>query len=131
MNAGEINIAVTASMAQFNATMTAVKQSAAATATSTGELLRNKLRDAKAIEMSHKDAMRAAQEAREEARRSSSLVMHCFNLSGAAMVLAACCDDAEAFLAAVEISDASMHAIAALGVDVDRYKEAAAAANPL
>ena len=89
------------------------------------------LRDAKAIEMSHKDAMRAAQEAREEARRSSSLVMHCFNLSGAAMVLAACCDDAEAFLAAVEISDASMHAIAALGVDVDRYKEAAAAANPL
>jgi hypothetical protein len=45
MNAGEINIAVTASMAQFNATMTAVKQSAAATATSTGELLRNKLRD--------------------------------------------------------------------------------------
>jgi hypothetical protein len=89
------------------------------------------LRDAKAIEMSHKDAMRAAQEAREEARRSSSLVMHCFNLSGAAMVLAACCDDAEAFLAAVEISDASMHAIAALGVDVDRYREAAAAANPL
>ena len=89
------------------------------------------LRDAKAIEMSHKDAMRAAQEAREEARRSSSLVMHCFNLSGAAMVLAACCDDAEAFLAAVEISDASMHAIAALGVDVDRYWEAAAAANPL
>jgi hypothetical protein len=47
------------------------------------------------------------------------------------MVLAACCDDAEAFLAAVEISDASMHAIAALGVDVDRYREAAAAANPL
>jgi hypothetical protein len=45
MNAGEINIAVTASMAQFNATMTAVKQSAAATATSTGEFFRNKLRD--------------------------------------------------------------------------------------
>lgn len=89
------------------------------------------LRDAKAIEMPHKDAMRAAQDAREEARRSSSLVMHCFNLSGAAMVLAACCDDAEAFLAAIEISEASMHAIAALGVDVDRYREAAAAANPL
>jgi hypothetical protein len=89
------------------------------------------LRDAKAIAMPSKEAMRAAQDAREEARRSSSLVMHCFNLSGAAMVLAACCDDAEAFLAAVEISDASMHAIAALGVDVDRYREAAAAANPL
>jgi hypothetical protein len=45
MNAGEINIAVTASMAQFNATMTAVKQSAAETATSTGAFFRNKLKD--------------------------------------------------------------------------------------
>jgi hypothetical protein len=81
--------------------------------------------------MPHREAMQVAQDAREAARRASSLVLHCFNLSGAAMVLAACCDDAEAFLAAVEISDASMHAIAALGVDVDRYKEAAAAANPL
>ena len=88
------------------------------------------LRDAKAVGMPHREAMQVAQDAREAARRASSLVLHCFNLSGAAMVLAACCDDAEAFLAAVEISDASMHAIAALGVDVDRYKEAAAAANP-
>jgi len=45
MNAGEINIAVTASMNQFNATMSAVKQSAADTASSTGAFFRNKLKD--------------------------------------------------------------------------------------
>lgn len=45
MNAGEINIAVTASMAQFNQTMVAVKQSAAETATGTGALIRDRLRN--------------------------------------------------------------------------------------
>jgi len=88
------------------------------------------IRDARALGIPHAQALKAAQDSREESRRASSLVLHCFNLSGAAMVLAVACRDAEAFLESVDLAEASMHAIAALGVDVEKYREAAASADP-
>ncbi|NDF13237.1 MAG: hypothetical protein EB060_10555 [Proteobacteria bacterium] len=88
------------------------------------------VRDARAFGASPSFAIEAASQAREEARKSSALILACFGLSGAAMVLAKACDDAEELMAAVDPTVASTHAIACLGVDVEKYESEVRSRNP-
>lgn len=87
------------------------------------------IRDARAAGAGFKDAVQIGQEARTAALAASALVMDAFTLGGCARILAACCDDAEGLLSALEPTEASMVALAALGVDVDRHRETLASAG--
>lgn len=86
--------------------------------------------DAKAFGSSPSFAIQAANEAREDARKASTLIVGCFTMTGAAMVLAKSCSDAEGLMASIEPTRASNLALACLGVDVERYEAEARSANP-
>lgn len=85
--------------------------------------------DARAAGMTPKDAVVEARAARDEARKSSALVMSCFSLAGALRVLDAVCEDASELVAMVEPQVSTTLALAALGIDIEEHERKATEGN--
>jgi hypothetical protein len=86
-------------------------------------------RDARAAGMTPREAVAEARTARDEARKSSALVMSCFSLAGAMRVLDRACEDAGELIAAVEPQVSTTLALAALGIDIEEHERKATEGN--